>query len=329
MIEVVIVGIGMYEFGCIEGVLGMDQGVIVVWRVFVDVGCCWEDMQFAFGGSAVVGVVDIMVFKFGFIGLQFINVVNGCVIGGLVLFFIYNTILLGMYDLGIVIGFDKHEWGAFRVDIKSFGLGDWYGVSGMVFIIQFFGMKINCYMHEYGIMNQSLVKVLVKVFCNGVLNLMVWWCKLVLEEEIFDVDMLLYLLIKYMFCSLAEGGVVLILVRVDQVYKYIDILIILKVVVVCSWCFGSFEVLVLSIADEYFIGFMVDALKVVFKMVGMEFKDIDLVQLQDIEVGAEIMHMVENGFCVYGEQEKMLVEGVIEINGCFLVNIDGGCFSGV
>ena len=64
-----------------------------------------------------------------------------------------------MFDLGIAIGFDKHERGAFRVNTKGSGLGDWYGASGLALTTQFFGMKINRYMHEHGISQSTLAKV--------------------------------------------------------------------------------------------------------------------------------------------------------------------------
>ena len=84
-------------------------------------GCGWEDMQFAFGGSAAAGAADTMVSKLGLTGLQFINVANGCATGGSALFSAVNTILSGVFDLGIAIGFDKHERGAFRVDTRRPG----------------------------------------------------------------------------------------------------------------------------------------------------------------------------------------------------------------
>ncbi|MBN2623853.1 MAG: thiolase family protein, partial [Acidimicrobiales bacterium] len=50
----------------------------------------------------------------------------------------------------------------------------------------------------------------------------------------------------------------------------------------------------------------------------------DVVQLQDTDAGAEVIHMAENGFCAHGEQEKMLAEGATEIGGPLPVNTDGG-----
>jgi acetyl-CoA acetyltransferase len=268
-----------------------------------------------------------MVSKLGLTGLQFINVANGCATGGSALFSTFNTITSGMYDLGIAIGFDKHERGAFRVDTKSHGLGDWYGATGLALTTQFFGMKINRYMHEYGITQRTLAKVAAKAFRNGALNPMAWRRKPVPEDEILDAEMLSYPLTKYMFCSPAEGAVALILARADQAHKYTDTPVFLKAAVVRSRRFGSFEVLAPSIAAEFATGPTVDASKAAFAMAGMEPKDIDLAQLQDTESGAEVMHMAENGFCAHGEQEQLLAEGATEINGRFPVNTDGGCLA--
>ncbi len=326
-IEVAIVGIGMHEFGRTEGVSGMDQGVIAVRRALADAGVSWEDMQFAFGGSLAAGAADTMVSLLGLTGLQFINVANGCATGGSALFSVYNTIRSGVFDHGIAVGFDKHERGAFRVNTKGAGLGDWYGASGLALTTQFFGMKINRYMHEYGITNSSLAKVSEKAFRNGSQNPMAWRRKPISEQEVLDSLMLSYPLTQYMFCSPGEGGVALILCRADKAHLYTKTPIYLKAAVVRSRRFGSFEVLAPSIALQHNAGPTVDGAKAAFEMAGMGPKDIDIAQLQDTESGAEIMHMAENGFCEHGEQEFMIRAGETEIGGKFPVNTDGGCLA--
>ena len=325
--EVAIVGIGMHEFGRHDGVSGMDQGVVAVRRALADAGVAWGDMQFAFGGSAAAGAADTMVSRLGLTGLQFINVANGCATGGSALFSVYNTIRSGVFDLGIAIGFDKHERGAFRVDTRGAGLGDWYGASGLALTTQFFGMKINRYMHEYGISQPTLAKVSEKAFRNGAINPMAWRRKPLSEQEILDSAMLSYPLTQYMFCSPGQGGVALILARADKAHLYTDRPIFLKAAVVRSRRFGSFEVLAPSIALEHNAGPTVDASKAAFEMAGMGPADIDLAQLQDTEAGAEIMHMAENGFCEHGEQERMIAAGETEIGGRLPVNTDGGCLA--
>jgi acetyl-CoA C-acetyltransferase len=327
MSDVAIVGIGMHEFGRHDGVSGMDQGVIAVRRALADAGARWEDMQFAFGGSLAAGAADTMVSQLGLTGLQFINVANGCATGGSALFSAYNTIRSGVFDLGIAIGFDKHERGAFRVNTKGSGLGDWYGSSGLALTTQFFGMKINRYMHEHGITQSTLAKVSEKAFRNGAKNPMAWRRKPISEAEVLESAMLSYPLTQYMFCSPGEGGVALILARAENAHLYTETPIYLKAAVVRSRRFGSFEVLAPSIALEHNAGPTVDASKAAFEMAGMGPDDIDLAQLQDTESGAEVMHMAENGFCEHGEQERMIQLGETEIGGRFPVNTDGGCLA--
>ncbi|MGI9601899.1 MAG: thiolase family protein [Acidimicrobiales bacterium] len=325
--SVAIVGIGMHEFGRHDGVSGMDQGVVAVRRAVADAGATWDDMQFAFGGSVAAGAADTMVSKLGLTGLQFINVNNGCATGGSALFSAFNTIESGMFDLGIAIGFDKHERGAFRVSTKGAGLGDWYGASGMALTTQFFGMKINRYMHEYDISQSTLAKVSAKAMRNGAINPMAWRRKPITEDEVLASPMLSYPLTQYMFCSPGQGGVALVLCRGDQAHKYTDSPIFLNAAVVRSRRFGSFEVLAPSIAIEHNAGPTVDASAAAFEMAGIGPDDIDLAQLQDTESGAEIMHMAENGFCQHGEQEAMIQNGDTEIDGRFPVNTDGGCLA--
>ena len=327
MTEVAIVGIGMHEFGRHDGVSGLDQGVVAVRRALADAGARWEDVQFAFGGSQSAGAADTMVSKLGLTGLQFINVANGCATGGSALFSAYNSIRSEMFDVGMAIGFDKHERGAFRVDTRSSGLGEWYGASGLALTTQFFGMKINRYMHEYGITQDSLAKVAAKAFRNGSKNPMAWRQKPLSEQEILDSAMLSYPLTQYMFCSPGQGGVALLLARADRAREFTDRPIYLKSVAVRSRRFGSFEVLAPSLAIEHNGGPTVDASKAAFEMAGMGPDDIDLAQLQDTEAGAEIMHMAENGFCEPGEQERMIQDGDTEITGRLPVNTDGGCLA--
>lgn len=327
MTEVAIVGIGMHEFGRHDGVSGLDQGVVAVRRALADAGARWEDVQFAFGGSQSAGAADTMVSKLGLTGLQFINVSNGCATGGSALFSAYNSIRSEMFDVGMAIGFDKHERGAFRVDTRSSGLGEWYGASGLALTTQFFGMKINRYMHEYGISQASLAKVAAKAFRNGSKNPMAWRQKPLSEQEILDSAMLSYPLTQYMFCSPGEGGVALLLARADRARELTDRPIYLKSVAVRSRRFGSFEVLAPSLAIEHNGGPTVDASKAAFEMAGMGPDDIDIAQLQDTEAGAEIMHMAENGFCEPGGQERMIHDGDTEITGRLPVNTDGGCLA--
>ncbi len=327
MRDVAIVGIGMHPFGRTEGRSGMEQGAVAVRQACADAGVRWQDIEFAYGGSRASGDPDRMVSMLGLTGLQFINVSNGCATGGSALFSAYNTIKSGAFDLGIAIGFDKHARGAFTPRLQTSSGADWYGGSGLALTTQFFGMKINHYMSQYGISDRSLARVAAKAFRNGALNPMAWRRKPLSEDEILQSQMLSYPLTQYMFCSPGEGGVALVLCRGDQAHKYSDKPIFLRTSVVRSRRFGSFEVTAPSLALEHNDGPTIDASRAAFELAGIGPEDVDIAQLQDTESGAEIMHMAENGFCEHGEQEHMLARGDTEIGGRLPVNTDGGCLA--
>ena len=325
--DVAIIGIGIHPFGRTEGVTGLEQGVHAAREALKDVGLDWNDMEFAYGGSSAAGNADSMVSKLGLTGLQFINVSNGCATGGSALQSAYMAIQSGMFDIGMAVGFDKHPRGAFTVNPEASGLGKWYGDIGMALTPQFFGMKIQRYMHEYDISEDTLIRVAVKNFKNGAKNPNAWRRNAFSYDDVAQSQMVCHPLRKYMFCSPAEGGCAMILCRADKAKHYTSNPVFLKAVAVKTRQFGSFEVFSQSQALERAPAPTVQASTAAFEMAGIGPEDIDVAQLQDTESGAEIMHMAENGFCADGDQEKWLREGHTEIDGKLPVNTDGGCLA--
>ena len=325
--DVAIVGIGIHPFGRTPARSGLQQGAFAARLALQDAGIEWRDVQFAFGGSASAGSADALVNELGLTGIPFINVANGCATGGSSLISAYNAIKSGEYDIGMVSGFDKHARGAFNADPKELGIGEWYGEVGMMMTTQFFAMKIQKYMHDYGISNDTLVKVSEKAFINGAKNPNAWRREPIEPEVIAESMMVNDPLTKFMFCSPSEGGVALILARADQAHKYTDTPVVLKAATMKSRRFGSFEVFAPSQALQQVDGPTVDASKAAFEMAGVGPTDMDVMQLQDTEVGAEIMHMAENGFCEHGGQEALIQSGATHIGGSMPVNTDGGCLA--
>lgn len=325
--DVAIIGLGIHPFGRTDGVTGLEQGAFAARKALEDAGLEWSDMQFAYGGSAAAGNADALVSKLGLTGLQFINVANGCATGGSALQSTYMAIQSGMFDIGMVVGFDKHPRGAFTVNPEASGLGKWYGDIGMALTPQFFSMKIQRYMHDFGVTNDALVRVAVKNYQNGELNPNAWRKKAFTYDEVANSDMVCDPLRKYMFCSPAEGGCAMILCSAEKARQLTRKPVFLKAVSVKTRNFGSFEVFTQAQALNRSDSPTVRASKAAFEFAGIGPEDIQVAQLQDTESGAEIMHMSENGFCKDGEQEKWLREGHTEIGGKLPVNTDGGCLA--
>ena len=123
--DVAIVGIGIHPFGRTPERSGLQQGSYATREALKDAGVEWQDMLFAYGGSHSAGSADALVNELGLTGLPFTNVANGCATGGSSLMSAYNAIKSGEFDIGLVVGFDKHERGAFNGDPKSLGIGAW------------------------------------------------------------------------------------------------------------------------------------------------------------------------------------------------------------
>src|ERR1700758_603320 len=66
------------------------------------------------------------------------------------------------------------------------------------------------------------------------------------------------------------------------------------------------------------------ASRAAFEAAGVAPEDVDVIQLQDTDAGAEVIHMAEAGFCADGDQEKLLAEAAPEIGGPRPVTPDGG-----
>ena len=324
MDDVAIVGVGLHPFGRFPGMSGIDMGAVAIRRALADAGVEWRDIQFGFAGSYEVDNPDAVVALLGLTGIQFTNVYNGCATAASVLTLAANTIRLGEHDLGIAIGMDKHLPGAFSADPRDYACPSWFGEVGQFITTKFFGMKINKYMQDYGISHETLARVAAKNYRNGALNPNAFRRKPMSEEQILTSRYLNYPLTQYMFCSPDEGAAAVVLCRADQAHRYTDKPIYLRASTVRTRRLGAFEVHSPWLPIEQDDSPTVYASKAAYEMAGIGPEDVDVVQLQDTDAGAEVIHLAENGFCADGEQEELVAAGTFEIDGRLPVNTDGG-----
>jgi len=327
MSDVHIIGAGIHPFGRHDSRSGLDQGVFAVEQALADAGLAWGDIQFAFGGSSAAGNADALLPRLGLTGIQFINVANGCATGGSAILSGYWAIKSGEFDLGVVVGFDKHPRGAFNADPADWGLPAWYGEAGLMLTTQFFAMKIQRYMGLHGISAEALGLVAEKAFQNGALTPHAWRREPVGLNVIMSSEMVSDPLTKFMFCSPAEGGAALILAS-DKKMRELGLKgPRIRGAAVRTRVNGSFEVFSPSLEIERGPSPTQMASRAAYEMAGLGPEDIDVVQIQDTESGAEIMHMAENGFCADGAQEALLRDGVTRLGGALPINTDGGCLA--
>jgi acetyl-CoA acetyltransferase len=325
--EVAVIGLGVHPFGRHEGVSGLDMAAVAARKALADAGVRWDEIDFAAGGSDAAGNADTSVSVLGLTGVPFINVKNGCATGGSALTTAHSMLASGASELALVVGFDKHPPGAFNPLPEDWGIGSWYGETGLMLTTQFFAMKIQRYMSEHGISTSTLAKVAAKAFANGSINPNAWRRKPLSEDEVLGSRMVNHPLTQYMFCSPGEGAVALVLARGERARQTPRPPVLLRSVAFRTRRFGSFEVFSPSIPVTSAPSPTTEAAHAAFKQAGIGPTDVDVVQLQDTESGAEVMHMAEAGLCEHGEQEALIQSGATAIGGRLPVNTDGGCLA--
>jgi acetyl-CoA acetyltransferase len=319
-----IVGIGIHPFGRFDD-SAQQMALTAIGAALTDAGVRWSDIEVAAGGSLDGGQADVMVGELGPTGIPFINVLNGCATGAASLITARNMINAGMGDLGLVVGFDKHPRGAFTApDVTTWGVGRWYGELGFFVNPQFFGMKLQRYMHDNDIPVDTLSAVAEKAFANGELNPNAWRRKPISREDIANSRLINDPLRQFMVCSPSEGAVALVVCRPEVADRYTDTPIYLRAAELSSRRYGSFELFQTSLPSELPSTPTELASQKAYRAAGLTAADIDVWQLQDTESGAELMHMAEVGLCEHGAQPELVETGATAISGAHPVNTDGG-----
>ena len=324
MENVAIIGVGLHPFGRFGTKSAIEMGADAIRSACADAGVQWRDIQFAFGGSYEVDNPDAVVGQLGLTGIPFMDVYNGCATAATALQLAAQTIQSGMSDIGVAVGMDKHLPGAFTSDPIHYGAPSWYGEQGLFLTTKFFAMKINRYMYDHGISQQTLARAAAKAYRNGANNPNAFRRKPISEEEILSSRMLNYPLTQYMFCAPDEGAAAVVLCRADLAHRYTSTPIYLRASTLRTRTFGAFEVHNSWAAVDSDAAPTVYASKAAYEVAGIGPDDVDVIQLQDTDAGAEIIHMAENGFCEHGEQEKLLADAATEIDGPLPINTDGG-----
>jgi acetyl-CoA acetyltransferase len=129
---------------------------------------------------------------------------------------------------------------------------------------------------------------------------------------------------KFHFCSPSEGAAAMVLCRADVARRYTSKPVYIKADVFKTRLYGSFETMAASVPTVDTPSPTVQAAQAAFEAAGVGPEDVGVAQIQDTEVGHEIMHMAENGFCKDGEQESLIRRGATEIDGSIPINTDGG-----
>jgi acetyl-CoA C-acetyltransferase len=324
MNDVAIIGVGLHPFGRFGDKTAMAMGADAIRLALSDAGVTWRDVEFGVGGSHTVTNPNAVSSLVGLSGIPFTDVFNACATSASAVQVAADAIRAGRADMAIAFGLDKHPRGAFVGDPANLALPRWYGENGQYITTKFFGMNANRYCHDHGISSATLAKVAAKNYRNGALNPDAFRREPISEDEILSSRMVNYPLTQYMFCAPDEGAAAAVLCRADLADRYTSTPVFVRATEIRSRSYGAYEVHASYAAVEEDEPPTARASRAAFESAGIAPADVDVIQLQDTEAGAEVIAMGEAGFCTHCDQEKLLGEGATEIDGPMPINTDGG-----
>ena len=85
-----------------------------------------------------------------------------------------RAIRSGAYDARYGDRLRQASAGRLQRDPAQYGLGDWYGETGMMLTTQFFAMKVQRYLHDHDLDPAVLAAIAAKAYRNGALNPNAW-----------------------------------------------------------------------------------------------------------------------------------------------------------
>lgn len=116
----------------------------------------------------------------------------------------------------------------------------------------------------------------------------------------------------------------MVLGRDSLAHNYTSIPVKLRAVALRTRTYGSFEVFTTSMPPNIADSATADAASTAFAEAGIGPGVVQIAQIQDTEVGTEVMHMAETGLCAHGDQERLIADRQTEIGGKLPINTDGG-----
>ena len=326
MREVCIIGVGIHRFGRFPDKTFIDLGAKATLEALKDAGVGWERIQAAYCGSVYngSGAGSNMLAEVGLSGIPIMGLEAACAAGGVALKTGYQAIAHGEYDMVLTVGFEKMPRGF----IVSPRFQEWERQMGLGVNPIWMALAVQRHMAEYGTTVDQLAKVSVKSHRNGALNPSAMYQKALSYEEILNSPMVCDPLHLLMLCAPNEGAAAAILCSKDMAGQFTNKPVTIAACELRSALHVSDRNLGVHYAGTVKKPSVIERVsQAAYEAAGIGPQDLSLVELQDTDVGSEIIYSEELGLCKEGEGGRLIDEGATEINGRIPINVSGGLLS--
>jgi len=317
MRDVVILGIGMTNFGRFPERPVAKIGAEAMLAALKDAGIAWKDVPVVYCAHAMGRTVDgeLVEAELGHTGIPVINVSNACAGGGTAALLAYQAIATGLYDLAVAIGVDQAPPGP---------LGGLFpptaeGALGIDTYVGKYAMKMQRAIFERRYTLDQMATVSVKNHNNACINPRSQYkISMASVDDVHSSRMIAEPMTLYHCCPTGDGAAALIFCTEALARRYTTT----PFIKFAAGALTSQEFIRGELADTRDV--TVRAAKQAYEICGIGPEDLDLVELHDNFTVSELEHIVDLGICREEEVGSLMERGEFDIAGKTPVNVSGG-----
>lgn len=322
MREVCVLGVGLHKFGRFPEKTVQDMGRVAILNAIDDAGIEFKDIEAAYCGrvyASEMGTGLRVINEVGQTGIPVVNVEQACSSSSVALRLGYCAVGAGIYDMALIVGFEKMERGMLRATSAANSYEESVGMSTPM---AWYALEIRRHMEQYGTTAEQIAMVSVKSHRNGVLNPYAQYQKAITLEEVLNSRMVADPITLYECSPTTDGASAAIICTKEEARKYTN-----NPISIAGWAAGSPKYEKGEDYDELGIPLTEKLANEAYERAGMGPEDMGVVQIHDAAASGEIQRFEALGFCNKGEGGRWVEEGRTEIDGEIPVNTDGGLLS--
>jgi acetyl-CoA acyltransferase len=333
MREVGIIGVGAHPTGRFMEKPLKAIAYPAIWRALNDAGVEPADLQAAYVGNSLGGLLtgqegvrgQVVLQYSGITGIPVVNVENACASAMTALRGAWLEVASGAADVALAVGVEKMNVGDSARTIDALGAVSELELSemGMQFTTSYaIHPKINlkARMQDYGWTIRDFAKPAVKNSSNGALNPLAQHRRPLTIEEVIQSRIIVDPLTLLMCSSISDGAAAAVVCAMDVAPRFTN----KRPIRIASCVLRSGEY---RLPDDKRPDSATTTAFAAYEQAGIGPEDLDAIELHDAMAPAELMLYERLGLCSPGEGPKLIDDQITTLRGRRPVNPSGGLCS--
>jgi acetyl-CoA acyltransferase len=333
MREVGIIGVGAHPTGRFMEKPLKAIAYPAIWRALNDAGVEPADLQAAYVGNSLGGLLtgqegvrgQVVLQYSGITGVPVVNVENACASAMTALRGAWLEVASGAADVALAVGVEKMNVGDSARTIGALGAVSELELSemGMQFTTSYaIHPKINlkARMQDYGWTIRDFAKPAVKNSSNGALNPLAQHRRPLTIEEVIQSRIIVDPLTLLMCSSISDGAAAAVVCAMNVAPRFTN----KRPIRIASCVLRSGEY---RLPDDKRPDSATTTAFAAYEQAGIGPEDLDAIELHDAMAPAELMLYERLGLCPPGEGPKLIDDQITTLRGRRPVNPSGGLCS--